>query len=103
MTVLIGLFLRMVGLSIVPLGWKLLRGLGFAAVSFVGIKAVLDEAKKYAFSQLGGLPGDWISVLGMLKVDICLNILFSAYVARAVLRGMNGAGKQSSFKWTPKE
>ncbi|MFA0968794.1 MULTISPECIES: DUF2523 domain-containing protein [Pseudomonas syringae group] len=103
MPALIGLFLRMVGLSIVPLGWKLLRGLGFAAISYIGIDAALDKAKGYAFAQLGGLPGDWIAVLGMLKIDVCLNILFSAYIARALLAGMNKAGSKTSMNWTPKE
>ncbi|MEQ4308482.1 DUF2523 domain-containing protein [Pseudomonas syringae] len=103
MPAIIGLFIRMLGLSIVPLGWKLLRGLGFAAISYVGIDAALDKAKDYAFSQLGSLPTDWISVLGMLKVDVCLNILFSAYIARALLAGMNKAGSKTTMKWTPKE
>lgn len=103
MPALIGLFLRMVGLSIVPLGWKLLRGLGFAAITYVGIEAGLDQAKNYAFSQLGGLPADWLAVLGMLKIDVCMNILFSAYVARALLSGMNKSGSKTSMKWMPKE
>ncbi|EGH44310.1 hypothetical protein [Pseudomonas syringae] len=50
MPAIIGLFIRMLGLSIVPLGWKLLRGLGFAAISYIGIEAALDKAKVYAFS-----------------------------------------------------
>jgi hypothetical protein len=98
MPALIGLLMRMIGLSIVPLGWKLLRGLGFAAFSYVGISAVLDKAKEFAFASLGGLPGDWMSVLGMLKVDVCLNIMFSAYLARAVLAGIDKAGNKTSFK-----
>lgn len=100
---LIGLFLRMVGLSIVPLGWKLLRGLGFAALSYVGIDAALSQAKTYAFSQLGSMPAQYLGVLGMLKIDVCLNILFSAYIARALLGGMNKQGSKTTMKWMPKE
>lgn len=103
MPAVIGLFLRMVGLSVVPLGWKLLRGLGFAALSYVGIEAGLTQAKDYAFSQIGSMPAQYLSVLGMLKIDVCLNILFSAYVARAILGGMNGQGTKTTMKWMPKE
>ncbi|WP_419197888.1 DUF2523 domain-containing protein [Pseudomonas aeruginosa] len=67
------------------MGWKLLRGLGFTAVAFVGVKAVMDQAKDYVFSSLGGVPAQWLQVLGLLQVDVCINILFSAYIARAVL------------------
>ena len=103
MPALIGIFLRMVGLSIVPLGWKLLRGLGFAAVSYVGVDALLNQAKSYVFSQIGSMPAQYLGVLGMLKIDVCLNILFSAYVARAILGGMNGQGSKTTMKWMPKE
>lgn len=98
MPALIGLLMRAIGFSVVPLGWKLLRGLGFAAFSYVGINLVLEKARDYAFSSLTGLPADWLSVLGMLKVDVCLNIMFSAYLARAVLAGINKSGSKTSFK-----
>ncbi|OPD96939.1 hypothetical protein AO998_33960 [Pseudomonas aeruginosa] len=44
MPLLIGVLLRAIGWSLIPLGWKLLRGLGFTAVAFVGVKAVMDQA-----------------------------------------------------------
>ena len=50
MPALIGLLLRAIGWSLVPLGWKLLRGLGFAAFSYVGIQTMMDWAKGYALS-----------------------------------------------------
>ncbi|EMM3099387.1 TPA: DUF2523 domain-containing protein, partial [Pseudomonas aeruginosa] len=53
MPLLIGVLLRAIGWSLIPLGWKLLRGLGFTAVAFVGVKAVMDQAKDYVFSNLG--------------------------------------------------
>lgn len=102
MPALIGVLLRAIGWSVVPLGWKLLRGLGFAAVSYVGIKTVLEFAKDYAFSQLASVPVEWIQMMGLLKVDVCLNILFSSYIARAVLSGMDGSGSKTSVKWLGK-
>lgn len=102
MPLIIGLLLRMIGATIVPLAWKLLSGLGFAAISYVGLKLVIDQLKDYAFSSLGALPIEWINVLGLLKIDVCLNIIFSAYLARMVLSGMNSSGNKTSFKWMGK-
>lgn len=99
MPAVIGLLLRAIGWSVVPLGWKLLRGLGFAAFTFTGVQLLMNQAKDYVFSNLGGIPGEWLQVLGLLQVDVALNILFSAYVARAVLWGMNKSGNKSSIRF----
>ena len=99
MPAVIALFIRMIGLSIIPLGWKLLRGLGFAAVSYVGISAALDGLKDLAISKLGSVPATWINVLGLLQIDVVLSITFSALAARAILRGVDKAGKLDTFRW----
>lgn len=100
MPALIVLLLRAIGWSLVPLGWKLLRGLGFTAVTYAGVQAVMDQAKSYVFSNIGSVPAAWLQVLGLLQVDVCINILFSAYVARAVLWGMGKDGSKSGMRWT---
>lgn len=99
MPALIGLLLRAIGWSLVPLGWKLLRGLGFTAVSYVGIQSLMEWAKDYAFSALGSVPSSWLQVLGLLQLDVCLSIYFSAYIARAVLTGMNSSGEKNTVRW----
>ena len=100
MPALIGLFLRLLGVSLIPLGWKLLRGLGFTAVTFTGIQFFMDSAKDYVFAQLLSLPAEWIQLIGLMKLDVCFNILFSAYIARAVIWGMNQSnGSRSSIRW----
>lgn len=48
----------------------------------------------------GGVPAQWLQVLGLLQVDVCINILFSAYIARAVLWGMDKSGGKSGMRWT---
>lgn len=99
MPALIGLLLRAIGWSLVPLGWKLLRGLGFTAVSYVGIQSLMEWAKDYAFSALGSVPSSWLQILGLLQLDVCLSIYFSAYIARAVLTGMNSSGEKNTVRW----
>lgn len=100
MHVFISLFLKALGLSLVPMGWSLLRGLGFAAVAYVGISTMMEQAKEYVFSNLGAVPAEWLQMLGVLKFDVAINILFSAYIARAMLWGMNRAsGSKTSIRW----
>lgn len=100
MPVVIQLFFSLLGSVIVPLAWKLLKGLGFAAVTYTGVHLMMEEARDYVFTQLLSLPAEWIGLLGLLKLDVCFNILFSAYIARAVLWGMDKAtGSKSSIRW----
>ncbi|MFG3696291.1 DUF2523 domain-containing protein [Stutzerimonas stutzeri] len=96
MHLIIQLFFRLLGTAVVPLGWKLLRGLGFGAVTFTGIQFMLDDAKAYVFQQLLSVPSEWIALIGLFKLDVCFNMLFSAYVARAVLWGMDRASGSKS-------
>lgn len=91
MQVLLRMFFLLLGENVVAIGWKLLRGLGFAAVTFTGVSVMMETAKQYAFSQLDSLPANIIMMCGLLKLDVCLNIYFSCYVARAVIWGMNQA------------
>ncbi|UUC47477.1 DUF2523 domain-containing protein [Pseudomonas citronellolis] len=100
MPAIIVLLLRAIGWSLVPLGWKLLRGLGFTAVTYTGLKLVLDQAKEHLFSLLGSTPAAWVQVLGLMQFDVAINIVFSAYIARAVLSGMDGNGSKSGMRWT---
>jgi hypothetical protein len=102
MPALIGLLLRAIGWSLVPLGWKLVRGLGFAAVTFTGVQVLMNQAKDYAFSNLGAVPASWLQVLGLLQIDVAINILFSCYVARAVIWGMNQSGSKTGISWRGK-
>lgn len=100
MPAIIVLLLRAIGWSLVPLGWKLLRGLGFTAFTYMGVKVLLDQAKSYFFSNMGSMPSAWVQVLGLLQIDVAISILFSAYIVRAVLSGMDSGGSKSGMRWT---
>ena len=102
MPALIGLFFRALAWALPGLGWHLLKGLGFAAVTFTGVSLAMEQAKAYVFSSLGSLPSAWLQLLGVLQIDVYFNILFSAYIARAVLWGMNKSGSKSSMRWLGK-
>lgn len=102
MPALIGFFFRVLAWALPGLGFHLLRSLGFAAVTFVGIQPMLTWAKDYCFSRMAGLPADIIQVLGLLQIDVAFEILFSCYVARAIVGGMNGSGSKSAIRFTGK-
>jgi len=100
MHLVIQLFFRLLGFAVVPLGWKLLKGLGFIGVTYTGVHLMMSQARDYVFNHLMSLPGEWIQLIGLLKLDVCMNILFSAYIARAVLWGMDKAtGSKSAIRW----
>lgn len=91
MQMMLKLFFLILGQNVVAIGWKLLRGLGFAAVTFTGVQIMLEYAKEYAFDQLATLPANLIYMCGLLKLDVCLNIYFSCFIARAIIWGLNQA------------
>lgn len=102
MPALIGLFLRALAWALPGLGWHLLKGIGFGAVAFTGVSVALDQAKDFVFASLGSTSAEWLQLLGVLQIDVFINILFSAYVARAVLWGMNKSGSKTSMRWLGK-
>lgn len=101
MPLVLQMFFRLLGASIVPLAWKLLAGVGFGVVAFTGVSVLMDQAKAYVFDQVLSLPTEWVQLFGLLKVDVCINLMFSAYVARAVLWGMNRSGGKSQIRFMP--
>lgn len=72
-----------------PLVAKVLTGLGIGAVSYVGINLLLDQVKSFVVSQFGSAGQDVASILGLAKVDVAINIVFAAIIARALISGMN--------------
>jgi len=72
-----------------PLAAKVLTAIGIGAVSYVGITALLSNVKSYLINQISGAPSEVLAILGLLKVDIAMNIILSAVIARAVISGMN--------------
>lgn len=81
-----------------PLVNRILTGLGIGAVSYVGINLMLGQAKSYIVSNFGSLAHNVMLLLGVAKVDIAVNIIFAAVVARAVASGMNkGSGSISGL------
>ncbi|MGU2531130.1 DUF2523 domain-containing protein, partial [Pseudomonas aeruginosa] len=74
-----------------PLVAKVLISLGIGAVTYTGISLMISQIKTYAVSMFGSVGADYAAILGLAKVDVALNIVFAAVVARAVISGMDKA------------
>ncbi|MDN6886492.1 DUF2523 domain-containing protein [Variovorax sp. CAN2819] len=68
-------------------GQVLLR-LGIGVVTYTGTNASLAWLKSQAVSALQGMGGDYIALLSYMKVGVCISIITSAIVARAVVTGI---------------
>jgi hypothetical protein len=67
---------------------RVLIALGIGYVSYTGISVLLDWIKAQAISYLTGAPATVVAIMGLLKIDVALSILFSAMAARLVLQGL---------------
>lgn len=69
---------------------RALIGLGIGVVTYSGINATIEWVKQEAINGLLGLGPEVVGLLGMLKVGVAINIVFSAMVARALINGISG-------------
>lgn len=72
-----------------PLVKRVLAALGIGMVTFAGFQLTVEAAKNYVRSNFSGLPADVAHILGLLKVDVAINIVFAAVITRAVISGMD--------------
>lgn len=80
---LLGWLLRTVVVSLVA---RVLIGFGVAAVSYkFAVGPILDGIR----SQATGLPADLIQWLGLLRFDVALTIILSAYVIRFAMSAIS--------------
>jgi len=69
--------------------FRALASLGFAYVSYVGIGHLIDQVDGYVKTLFGAVPPEVAAVLGMAKLDVAINIILAAVIARLLLAGMD--------------
>lgn len=72
-----------------PLVKRVLLALGIGMLTFTGFQVSVTAAKSYVQSNFGGLPSDVVHILGLMKFDVAVNIVFAAVITRAVIAGMD--------------
>lgn len=74
---------------------QVLISLGLAAVTYTGVDFAIGQFKGEALSAIASLPPEVSSMLAYMKIGQCINIVFSAMLARMAYNGMkNGAVKR---------
>lgn len=99
MVALIRIFFLFLAEFIVVLGWKLIKGLGFGLVAYTGISAFLDKTMEMVLNNLLSVPSSWVGLILLLKIDVCIKIIFAAYAARAMLWGVNSMGTKTKLTY----
>lgn len=84
---------------IIPLVVKVLIALGVGFVTFTGLNLLLDEAYNLIVAQISSLPTEPLSMLAIMKVDVYITMVFSAYSARMALAGLTAAGTLSKINF----
>ena len=69
--------------------FRALASLGFAYVSYVGIGHLIDQVDGYVKTLFGAVPPQVAAILGMAKLDVAINIILAAVIARLLLAGMD--------------
>lgn len=64
--------------------------LGFSLITYTGVSASLGWLKTQSIAAAMGLGPEIVGMLATMKVGQCINIVFSATVARLLLDGLNG-------------
>lgn len=86
-----GLFFSFLFETVGRLASTAMRYVGIGTVSYLGINFVIDELKNYILSNIVTAPILVQHILGLLKVDIAVNILLAAISTRLLLAGIDKA------------
>lgn len=82
-------FISVLVTALIPLVKMVLKALGVGIVSYVGINLVLSEATDVIMLNILGLPVEVQQILGLLKLDVAVNIILSAITTKLTLNGIN--------------
>jgi len=82
-------FISVLVTALIPLVKMVLKALGVGIVSYVGINLVLTEATDVIMVNILGLPVEVQQILGLLKLDVAVNIILSAITTKLTLNGIN--------------
>lgn len=67
---------------------RVLIALSIGYVSYSGLTVLMDSLKSQVMGLLSGAPATIVTIMALLKVDVAVSIVFSAYAARLVLAGL---------------
>lgn len=74
---------------------RILMALGFGVVGYIGIDNVMGWLTQNIMDQFGALPSNFMSILGIMQLDIAFNIIFAALGVRLLLAGVIAGAKST--------
>lgn len=78
---------------------KFLTAMGIGWAMYQGLDVLIQQILTGIKVNLGALPPEMVGMLGVLKVDKCLNVIASAFMVRLVLKGVtNGVFTKLEIK-----
>ncbi len=81
--------LELVRVAIGFLITRLILAFGFGAVSWVAVSSAIDWIEAEIHSVLSStLPDLMLNLMGLLRVDLCVNLIFSALTGVIAFRAM---------------
>jgi len=86
---LLPLLATFLGSIVAGLAFRVLASLGFAYVAYVGIGHLIDTIKDYVQGLFSAVPADVAAILGLARIDVAINIMIAAVIARLLLAGMD--------------
>lgn len=84
--------------TIVPLGVRLLAGLGFGFVTYQVSDAIFAQAQTYVTSNYAGIPADVLAIMNIAGVSMAINMIFSAYAANLSIKIAMGVFEKFTAK-----
>lgn len=76
---------------------QVLVSLGIGVVTYTGIDVSINWLKSQALGAMSGLGADVLALLGYMQVGKCINIVFSAILARLAAQGLKD-GVMKAFR-----
>lgn len=84
-----------------PLVKMVLRMIGFGFVTYFGINLIIEQAKNYMIAEIGATDAPVLAILGLMKIDVAINIMLAAVSTRFILAGFDKAtDRKRSRVWT---
>lgn len=92
---------RIIGFVISGLIWKVIASFGIGFVVYAGVTELFDGAHAAVNSLYGELPAVISGVVGTLRIDDAISVIFSAISIRLSLKSFGVAGGFASLRAIP--
>lgn len=71
---------------------RVLVALSIGYVTYTGLSLIFAGVESQIAGMYSGVPATIVAILGLLQLDVCVNIMLSAYAARMLLMGLSPTG-----------